>query len=121
MLSLPTLYREWLDMDFNSIMRLISIASCALSAVWVLALLLGALKQLNQIRIDWIASKPFKIPGNPVFDYALRKLGLEQFDRLTCFFGVLVMILAWPLTLVFGRAVFSTIHAHNKQTRIEAR
>lgn len=108
-------------MDFNSIMRLISVTSCALISIWMLSLITGACYQLNQIRIDWIDRKPFKIPANPVFDFVLRKLGFEQFDRLTCFCGVIVMILAWPLTLVFARLIFSTIRAYNEQSQMEAR
>ena len=107
------------DMDFYSAMRVISIISCLLGAVWMLALLVGVYKQLNQIRIDWIYRKPFSIPANPVFDFALRKLGLEQFDRLTCFFGLIAMILGWPLTLVFGPIVFSTLYTYNRQGKAE--
>jgi len=109
------------DMDFDSFMRLISIVSCTLAAIWMLSLITGACYQLNQIRIDWIDRKPFRTPSNPVFDFALRKLGLEHFDRMTCFWGVIVMILAWPLTLVFARLIFSTISAYNEQFQMDAR
>jgi hypothetical protein len=96
---------------FNAAMRVISMISAGLMAIWLIALMIGAYKQVSQIRLDWMHGRPFTIPNNPVLDYALTKLRLQYCDRLTCIFGLLSMILAWPLTLVFGYPVISMISA----------
>jgi hypothetical protein len=54
---------------------------------------------------------------NAAIDYIIRTLGLEDIDRLSSMILFTTAVLAWPLTLVFGYPILSTLHAR-KQTKL---
>jgi chromate transport protein ChrA len=95
----------------------IALVGISIVALWFVAILLAAIQQLNKLRSAWINGLDSAMPSNAAIDYLIRNLGLEQYDRLTCVICIIIAMLVWPVSLVFGYPILSTINAHNQNSK----
>lgn len=86
-----------------------------LIAFWVIALSIGAFFQLKQAFQNWIEGTHAPIKNNPIFDLALKVIGVQHGDRLV--FGIWIpsALILWPVTLIVAPPAILAYRARTRR------